>query len=494
MNVTRTILLTILFVLLSFSSQAQQEKQRIAVLDPTTSGLAMDDGTKLAVQELISATVVNTGQYNIIERSMLEKIIKEQVFQNSDIADNTQATEIGRLAGASKVVLAAVSMVGGRIMLSVKMIDVATAGVEKQKAKVVPSNDLLDAVEPLTLELLGEEVVQGSRNTPQTQQKGPQRKSGAYVQRDESFTGRNDLFEDTEESQKVVRQISAAIDAAERWSDPRLENALASGVVSERITLSSGALLTLSATGILTIEGAGEIAVPEDSLVAKQLSFATVVIVGEGITKIGGLSSKNVHYVLLPSTLEAIDDGCFKGSRELVAVNIPSGVRRIGRKAFGHCESIQELYVPNSVVSLGEECFNNMHGLKEIHLSENIAKIPVQAFDNCKSLTHVVVPASVEAVEESAFEDCENLYRVVFRSQHLAKIGEECFSDCERLNEIVLYSRVPPVCKGRIFDTKEKSDKRYRSRVVVSVLPSAVSEFKSEKYWGEFDTIAAMSK
>ena len=79
---------------LSFLIHAQEQKLRVAVLDPTTSGIAIDDGTRLAVQELISSTIVNTGRYTIIERSMIDKIIKEQAFQNGDMADNSQATEM----------------------------------------------------------------------------------------------------------------------------------------------------------------------------------------------------------------------------------------------------------------------------------------------------------------------------------------------------------------------------------------------------------------
>lgn len=134
---------------------AQESKIKVAVLDPTTSGIAMDEGTKLAVQELISSSLVNTGKFTIVERSMIDKIVKEQSFQNSDIADNSQATAIGKLSGASKVFLSAVSLVGGRNMLSIKIIDVETATIEQQKTKIVNSSDLLDIVEPLTLELIG---------------------------------------------------------------------------------------------------------------------------------------------------------------------------------------------------------------------------------------------------------------------------------------------------------------------------------------------------
>jgi hypothetical protein len=84
--------------------------------------------------------------------------MKEQEFSNSGAVDDSQATEIGKLAGANKVVLSVVTLAGGRNMLSVKIIDVQTATIDQQKSKIVSSNDLLYAVEPLTAELLGEKV------------------------------------------------------------------------------------------------------------------------------------------------------------------------------------------------------------------------------------------------------------------------------------------------------------------------------------------------
>ncbi len=58
-------------------------------------------------------------------------------------------------------------------MLSIKIIDVMTASIDKQKTKIVSSNDLLDAVEPLTLEMLGEEAVYVKQNTVFSQQNTP---------------------------------------------------------------------------------------------------------------------------------------------------------------------------------------------------------------------------------------------------------------------------------------------------------------------------------
>ena len=153
------LLLTILFVAYVGTCQ-ENEIPRIAVFDPASSGTSIDEGTKVAVREIISSTIVNTGKYSIVERSLLEKVMEEQKFSNSGAVDDMQATEIGKLAGANKVVLSVVTLTGGRNMLSVKIIDVMTATVERQKVKVVVSGELLNVVEPLTLEMLNMEKSQ----------------------------------------------------------------------------------------------------------------------------------------------------------------------------------------------------------------------------------------------------------------------------------------------------------------------------------------------
>jgi len=139
-----------------FVLQAQETKLKVAVFDPSSSGALIDEGTKVAVRELISSTFVNTGKYTIVERSLLQQIMKEQQFSNTDVVDDSQATQLGKLAGANKVVLSVVTLVSGRNMLSLKVIDVQTATVEQQRTKIINSTDLLDLVEPLTLELMGE--------------------------------------------------------------------------------------------------------------------------------------------------------------------------------------------------------------------------------------------------------------------------------------------------------------------------------------------------
>jgi len=154
-----------LFATVWFSLQAQNEKLRVAVFDPTSSGTGVDEGTRMAVRELISSTFVNTGQFTIVERSLIERVMQEQKFSNSGAVDDSQASEIGKLIGANKIVLSVITLAGGRNMLSLKLVDVNTASVERQKTQLISTSELLNIVEPLTLELMGEEVT----GIPQTQ-------------------------------------------------------------------------------------------------------------------------------------------------------------------------------------------------------------------------------------------------------------------------------------------------------------------------------------
>lgn len=133
---------------------AQEYRQRLAILDPVMSD--SDDGMKLVVREIVSSVFVNNGEkYTILERSLLDKVMQEAKFSNTGAVDEAQATELGKLAGADKIVLTVVSKVGTRCMLSIKLINVETATIEKQHSKVVKYESLLDVIEPLTLAVLG---------------------------------------------------------------------------------------------------------------------------------------------------------------------------------------------------------------------------------------------------------------------------------------------------------------------------------------------------
>jgi hypothetical protein len=140
-------------------AQEQEEKSRVAIFDPAGTAKNMDESMAVVVRELVSSAIVNTGKYNIVERSLIDRVLKEQKFSNSGAVDESQVSAIGKLAGADKVVLSVFTSAGSdKVMLSLKIIDVESASIESQKIKVVVSDALLDEITPLALALIGEEM------------------------------------------------------------------------------------------------------------------------------------------------------------------------------------------------------------------------------------------------------------------------------------------------------------------------------------------------
>ena len=150
---------------------AQEKKLRIAVFDPAISGNSFDEGTGVIIREMVSTAIVNSGKYIIIERSLIDRVLKEQKFSNSGAVDDRQISQIGKLAGANKVILSVLSSSGNRGLLSLKMIDVESANIESQKAQVVELSKILDIITPLALEVIGEQPT--ALNTTQENTKKP---------------------------------------------------------------------------------------------------------------------------------------------------------------------------------------------------------------------------------------------------------------------------------------------------------------------------------
>ena len=148
-------LLIILLSALPLTTFAQAEKVRIAVFDPIAT-FAINDGTDVIVREITSSTIVNSGMYDVIDRMTLNKLAEEQNFARNGMMDETQAVQIGKIAGASKVLFSVLASSGTRNMLTTKLIDVLTGTVEKQQYKLIDqSMDIVLEVENLTKALIG---------------------------------------------------------------------------------------------------------------------------------------------------------------------------------------------------------------------------------------------------------------------------------------------------------------------------------------------------
>jgi hypothetical protein len=113
-----------LFILSSQNLAAEwlnMKALKVAVLDVVSRvpGETIDTAT---LTEMLQVALVDRSAFQVVERSLIDKILKEQEFQVTGLTDG-QAARIGALAGANKVMLVSIAKLSDKYILIVKGID-----------------------------------------------------------------------------------------------------------------------------------------------------------------------------------------------------------------------------------------------------------------------------------------------------------------------------------------------------------------------------------
>jgi hypothetical protein len=151
--VQKFLITTLIVILLGITAKAQEKK--VAVFDPAGE---VEKYLKEIIREEISSIVVNTPDYTVLERQLIDKVLEENKFQMGGLVDDSQISEIGKRMGANYVFVTNITVIdGGNLYISYKMIDVQTARIEKQKTgqSSKKTNELIASVQKIVKEMFG---------------------------------------------------------------------------------------------------------------------------------------------------------------------------------------------------------------------------------------------------------------------------------------------------------------------------------------------------
>lgn len=118
---------------------------RIAIL-PFSAGENVAKSDMSFLTEEFTLAMVSSDKYTVLERMQLDKAMKELQLQNSDDFDETQAAEVGKLAGAEQVFFGNVYLMAGQYNVSVRCVDIKTGAITFAKKGVSPDEKTLVAV------------------------------------------------------------------------------------------------------------------------------------------------------------------------------------------------------------------------------------------------------------------------------------------------------------------------------------------------------------
>jgi curli biogenesis system outer membrane secretion channel CsgG len=154
--------LAVSFMISSALAQAppQAQKRRVAVMSfgygtvmtsvQAVFGTNRDVGK--GISDLVIDRLINDGTYRVIEREMINKIMQEQNFSNSDRVDANSAAKIGKILGVDTMIVGDITQFGrddhntsaGGALGGWDKYGIGKFGVKKSKAVVAVTARMID--------------------------------------------------------------------------------------------------------------------------------------------------------------------------------------------------------------------------------------------------------------------------------------------------------------------------------------------------------------
>lgn len=133
----RTLIAATLALLLTapiLPAQAQSpSRPRIAVVELTTRGGISSDEAAI-ISDRIRAQFIRTQTYEVMERSHMEAVLKEQGFSQTQSCESTDCSvQVGRLLAVRQIVTGSVSRLGKLYTLSLRIVDVERGQILKEE-------------------------------------------------------------------------------------------------------------------------------------------------------------------------------------------------------------------------------------------------------------------------------------------------------------------------------------------------------------------------
>jgi TolB-like protein len=116
-----------------------REKLTVAVSAFENRGVQAFEASLLT--DLFSSALLATGVFRVLERSKTAKVLAEQELQLSDVADAAHAVAIGRILNANYLSNGNVSMLGGRYVVTVRLMSVETGETLSSRSRTFPDTE-----------------------------------------------------------------------------------------------------------------------------------------------------------------------------------------------------------------------------------------------------------------------------------------------------------------------------------------------------------------
>src|SRR3972149_8406839 len=132
------------YVALSFSSAVPVwagEKLKVAVYDLEAYGV--EESLAQSVSDLLRTELFRGGNFHVMERKQMEKILKEQKFQMSGAIGEEDIVELGKILSVQLMAMGSMNRLGKKFILNIRLVDVEEGKLKAAETVEVYSEDEL---------------------------------------------------------------------------------------------------------------------------------------------------------------------------------------------------------------------------------------------------------------------------------------------------------------------------------------------------------------
>ena len=183
---------------------------------------------------------------------------------------------------------------------------------------------------------------------------------------------------------------------------------------------------------------------------------------------------RGVKNVIIPETLNSINDYAFYECRNLTSVVIPDSVTTIGNYAFGWCKNLTSITMPNNVTNIAEEAFYGCSGINDVYISNlsTWCKVPFWTnvqnplchaknfYLNGELVTELVIPDDVASINNFTFYGCFSIESIII-GDSVTDINAYAFTNCSSLTNVVIGDSVTYIRDSAFRDCSSLAEVYY---------------------------------
>lgn len=125
----RSFLLSLLIMQFGVSTAESADRKPFLAISPLQAKKVDPDEVDL-ISDALSGELQNSGAFRVMERSQMDRILKEQGLQTSGVCDGNEcAVEVGKVLGIDRIVVGSVGKIGSLFIINVRMVDVTSGEI-----------------------------------------------------------------------------------------------------------------------------------------------------------------------------------------------------------------------------------------------------------------------------------------------------------------------------------------------------------------------------